>query len=291
MLKYRKQLKCRSSESDSTCSPKSEEENVHYCPDNSKFKVHRPRKLLPIPRGNSFYALAKQAECLQHNLAKAEIYYNKAIFHNDRAESAVKDLSSLLHQQGKTQEACTLLITHKSLFSDLTCYTNLLSTFQKQLTISKNMLNKNLKISNLPENCTEKFVKNLFENSVRIKEISFFSEKKYGKITFFCVVKFNSHSSARKTLESFLGWSRFKVQWVSANGEVIGEAHYAMQKISIYRKLTPTFDYMIFDREDEEYLYCVAVDNFYCSEEVDYKFEGLREDDLLGKALFAAICD
>jgi len=57
---------------------------------------------IPLPFGNLPYAKAKRAEYLQHNFQRAKYFYKKAIETNDRAESAVKDLASLLHQKGKT---------------------------------------------------------------------------------------------------------------------------------------------------------------------------------------------
>lgn len=54
-------------------------------------------KTLPIPRGNSPYAMAKRAEYEERNLRKAEYYYKQSIKIGERVESALKDLASVLH--------------------------------------------------------------------------------------------------------------------------------------------------------------------------------------------------
>ena len=51
----------------------------------------------PLPRGASAYAMAKRAEYIEKDLAKAEYLYKKAIRSKDRQASAVKDLAGLLH--------------------------------------------------------------------------------------------------------------------------------------------------------------------------------------------------
>src|SRR3569623_2047064 len=51
---------------------------------------------IPIPHGDTPYALAKQAEYKDHDYKLAEHYYKQAITQGDRTESAVKDLACLL---------------------------------------------------------------------------------------------------------------------------------------------------------------------------------------------------
>ena len=75
-------------------------------------------KNLPIPSGYSTYALAKRAEYVQKDLNLAKYYYHRAIAEGERTESAIKDLASLLHQEGKTQEACDLLLSCQYVFRD-----------------------------------------------------------------------------------------------------------------------------------------------------------------------------
>jgi hypothetical protein len=79
----------------------------------SKKRLELDLKHLPIPRGNSPYALAKRAEYEEKDLAKAEEYYKQAILQGERVESAIKDLASVMHQQGKTKDACEFLRKHR----------------------------------------------------------------------------------------------------------------------------------------------------------------------------------
>ena len=73
---------------------------------NSKAQVKLP---LPIPKGETYYAKAKIAEYQERDLDKAEYYYKLAIKKGERTVSAIKDLASLMHQRGKTKEACEFL--------------------------------------------------------------------------------------------------------------------------------------------------------------------------------------
>jgi len=216
---------------------------------------------LPIPKGNSPYALAKQAEYKERNPEKAEAYYKLAIENGERVESAIKDLASLLHQRGKTEEACQLLQKHKHLFYyDMEKFENLLGTLCKQVTKSGNSLKKSLKLSFLKPEDNQKTVRTLFSNSVRILEVSLDHEICEDKDNFFAILKFNSHSSARKTLEGFSHWDTFRIEWVSDTGEVLGDAHYARHKMEEYRKHNPTFDYLMFERDPKGYVLSMPVD-------------------------------
>jgi hypothetical protein len=108
------------------------------------------KKTFPLPRGNSNYAVAKRAEYVKKDLTEAEFYYKLAISGGERTESAVKDLAGILHQTGRTDEACVLLEKHKDLFVfEQEKYQNLLISLQKQIVPSGNSLNKSLKISDL----------------------------------------------------------------------------------------------------------------------------------------------
>mmetsp|Transcript_12362 Transcript_12362/g.18003 ORF Transcript_12362/g.18003 Transcript_12362/m.18003 type:complete len:303 (+) Transcript_12362:17-925(+) len=216
---------------------------------------------LPIPKGNSPYALAKQAEYKERNPEKAEAYYKLAIENGERVESAIKDLASLLHQRGKTEEACQLLQKHKHLFYyDMEKFENLYNTLQRQLVSNGNSLNKSLKISGLSSSDDEDSLRSLFANPVRIITVTFDYEICEDKENFFAILGFNSHSSARKTLEGFHHWDKYKVEWVNQHGEVVGDAHYARQKMEEYRKHHPTFDYVMFERDPKGYVLSLPVD-------------------------------
>lgn len=247
---------------------------------------------LPIPKGETPYALAKIAEYQDRDLDKAEYYYKLAIKKGERVISAVKDLASLMHQRGKTSQALEILAQNRHIFrNDAEKYNNLYTTLQKQLTASSNSLNKTLKISNLTANMREIDVKNLFENPVRIKKVEFASEESRKILNFFCYLRFNSHSSARKTLEGFKLWEKFKVEWVNAEGKTVGDAHYYRQKMEEYRKEHPTFDYQVFDRDPQGYVFCLPLDS---SPLVVLKQTSEQESEvqeLIGAGLFNTIFD
>lgn len=67
-----------------------------------------------VPKGNSYYCKAKREQHINKDLNKAEKFYKLAIRHRDKLESAVKDLATVLHQQGRTAEACKILEENKA---------------------------------------------------------------------------------------------------------------------------------------------------------------------------------
>jgi hypothetical protein len=193
-----------------------------------KFDLRRRSKRVlrtpqPLPRGDSAYAKAKKAEYTEKDLGKAEHFYKAAIAHGERVESAVKDLAGVLHQQGKTREACDVLMEYKGLFTDdQTKYDNLLQNLKKQVIPSGNCLNKSFRISGFDDAVRADDVRKLFRNSKRIREVEFVREDHQ----LFVVLKFASHSAARKTLEGFHCWDNHKVEWISVTGEISGEASF-----------------------------------------------------------------
>jgi len=243
---------------------------------------------LPLPKGSSPYALAKKAEYKERNLSKAEYLYKKAIKHGDRTKSAVKDLASLMHQRGKTNEACELLNSYKHLFSkDLTKFNNLYSTLQKHAN-SANAMHKSLKVSGLSAADDRETVLALFENPVRIKQVELQKEEN-SKQAFYAVLHFNSHSSARKTLEGYSSWDTHKVEWLNEAGVVVGDAHYARHKMEEYRKAHPPYEYVIFERDPNGYVLSMPVDGLG----VSVKHPDLEADDvkkLLGGSLYDILC-
>ncbi|CAG9316728.1 unnamed protein product [Blepharisma stoltei] len=174
----------------------------------------------PIPKGDSVYALGKKAEYIEKNLEKAADLYLKAINSNDRAESAIKDLVGVLHQQGKTFEALEILQKHENLFTNETeKYENIYKNLHQQLMFKGNRFNKLLKISPVKPFVKASFISSLFSKPQRINEI-----KIHGKG--YAILNFSSHSAARKTLESFRFWEKYKIEWVNVDGEVIGDAYF-----------------------------------------------------------------
>ena len=82
----------------------------------------------------SYYSLAKEAEFQMRNLKMAEFYYNLAIKNNERVDSAVKDLATVIHQRGRTEEACELLEKFRPLYrGDSQKYENLIKNLKKQV--------------------------------------------------------------------------------------------------------------------------------------------------------------
>ena len=164
-------------------------------------------------------------------------------------------------------------------------FQNLLASLENQLKCN-NSLSKSIKISNLEENMGKEEVVKMFSIKCRIEEVRFEREIEDGRLNFFCIVYFPSHSSARKALSGFGYWSKYCVEWVSESFEVICDAHYARQKIVTHRKATPTFDYVLFERETGEFLYSLAIDSKYLctqSEEIE------KPEELLGLSLFQEI--
>lgn len=228
-----------------------------------KPKTKESRIFYPIPKGDSPYAMAKKAEYIDKNLQKAEYFYKLAITENDRAESAIKDLAGVIHQQGKTLEAIQVLKQHKHLFaSDLTKYENLLQNLKRQVVQKGNRLNKLLKISPLPLNSNNTFILSLFSNSKRISDVELYNEGE----NLYAILKFATHSAARKTLESFIGWEKYKVEWISITGDSAGSAN---KKRGEGKKDRVLFVYKVFHRDPDSRALVLPLD----SEPVTGSFE------------------
>jgi len=57
-----------------------------------------------------------------------------AIRYHERLDSAIKDLATVLHQQGKTEEACKFLEEYRDYYrGDKVKYENLLINLRKQV--------------------------------------------------------------------------------------------------------------------------------------------------------------
>ncbi|CAG9312985.1 unnamed protein product [Blepharisma stoltei] len=250
----------------------------------------RDNDSLPIPKGDSPYALAKLAEYKERDLDKAEYYYNLTIKAGDRCESAIKDLASLLHQRGKTKEACNLLDKHRNLFkNDAERFENLYNTLKKQIVTTGNCLNKRLKLSGLKKDDDSDFVYSLFSNTMRIISVELKYEEIGTKEVYYAILDFSSHSSARKTLEGFHHWEEYKIEWIDYNGEVAGDAHYARHKMEEYRKHHPTFEYKVFDRDPKGYVLSMPIDGTAIQNGEKLKVDGLDVKNILGVSLFSTI--
>lgn len=245
-------------------------------------------KPLPIPKGNLPYARAKRAEYLERNLQKAEYYYRLAIESTDRAESAVKDLASLLHQQGRTAEAVNVLESNAHIIcEEYDKYKHLLDNLTKQLVPSANCLNKFLKISGLSAAAKVSDVMSLFTKREKIQEVELHTETANRLTSHYAVVKFCSHSAARKTLDAFQHWDSVKVEWMTEDGEVKGDANPRSFKIEQMKK-NPVFEYSLFERDPHNWILTMPVgeDRALCSSaNVDTRVCA----GLLGSELFSTI--
>ena len=81
-----------------------------------------------LPKGDGLYARAKRAQLVDLDLGAAEKLLKQAALTGDNAESAVKDLASLLNQQGRVDEAIALLEDSSKRAKDSSSYDNMLAT-------------------------------------------------------------------------------------------------------------------------------------------------------------------
>ena len=80
-----------------------------------------------LPKGMGPYARAKRAQLVDQDLDTAENLFKQAIRQRDKPESAVKDLASLLQQQGRVEDAIILLENNSKRFIG-SSYDNMLAT-------------------------------------------------------------------------------------------------------------------------------------------------------------------
>jgi len=86
-----------------------------------------------LPKGKGPYARAKRAQLVDQDLQAAENLFRAAIRERDKPESAIKDLASLLQQQGRGDDAVVLLAEHANRFRGVSPYDNMLATLYQQL--------------------------------------------------------------------------------------------------------------------------------------------------------------
>jgi hypothetical protein len=257
-------------------------------PDKLVFRSCKPKtlkkgkKAFPLPRGNSSYAIAKRAEYIKKDLTAAEHYYRRAIYAGDRVESAVKDLAGILHQKGRTDEACVLLERYAHLFvDDQAKFQNLLVSLKRQIVPTGNSLNKTLRITGLPK-CTTRFVTGLFTNMSRVTSVRLVPED------FEVFLDFPSHSAARKTLEGYKFWDIYQIDWISTTGEVMGDANFMKNR-------TP-FRYRVCLEDPNNKALTIPVDEprevVAVVGSIEYEAIGDSQAQLLiGSSLFADICE
>ena len=69
----------------------------------------------------------------------------------------------------------------------------------------------------LPKN-----IPSLFKNPSRISDVTLHNDGNDR----YAIVKFASHSAARKTVDGFNNWEEYSVEWVNHLGEVVGDANF-----------------------------------------------------------------
>ena len=94
----------------------------------SKVKQATSRGQIALPAGSGPYARAKRAQLADRDLQTAERLLNQAIRSDDNRESAIKDLASLLQQQGRVAEAIVLLEEYSRDIDGISPYDNMLAT-------------------------------------------------------------------------------------------------------------------------------------------------------------------
>jgi len=104
-----------------------------------------------IPKGPNPFARAKRIQLVEKDLKQAAELFREAIRQGDNVESAVKDLSQLLVQLGKPDEAIQVLERNRDLISDQQSVDNMLIGFYQnagQYDKAISLLNKKLKKAN-----------------------------------------------------------------------------------------------------------------------------------------------
>ena len=178
------------------------------------------------------------------NLPKAEKYYRLAIKNKERLESSIKDLATVLHQQGKTEEAIALLENNRHIcIKHADRLENLLMNLKKQAQPSGNFYNRTLVLFNCPFDFDEAKVKSLFKNTTRIIQVEFQSDEAVSNllnsfeideqtlqdkptliIPRACLINFSSNSGARKTLETLIDQETYTFYWMNTEGKIKGKA-------------------------------------------------------------------
>jgi hypothetical protein len=156
-------------------------------------------------------------------------------------ESSLKDLATVLHQQGKTEEACQFLEDNRHLCAKhISKLDNLISNLKKQVQPSGNFFNRTLALFNYPEGFDDQKLKDLFKNSTRIIQIIFTQIDDLNKLLSTyegeeadrpqikemkaCFVHFSSNSGARKTLETLIEQEVYQFYWVNTENRVVNKA-------------------------------------------------------------------
>ncbi|KAL4473523.1 hypothetical protein ABPG74_022387 [Tetrahymena malaccensis] len=199
-----------------------------------------------LSENNNLYLEAKKCELNDQDLDKAVYYYTKCLEFNQKRDSALKDLATVYHKQGKTQLALELLLKEKENYQgDLKTYENLICTLEKQLVPTGKVYLKFILLYNQNKECiTSNDINNIFPKIKKVKQMYYFRDFSLlnpiqdGQSSI-CLLEFNSYSNAKKIIEGSMinQSSSIKCFLVDIMGKV---------KIHIY-------DNKNFDRELIEY--------------------------------------
>jgi tetratricopeptide (TPR) repeat protein len=99
----------------------------------TEIKEQIRKRGIGLPKGRGPYARAKRAQLAHQDLASAEQLLRLAIKQGDNRESAIKDLASLLLQQGRSEEAVKLLESESGALRGKGPYANMLASVYQQL--------------------------------------------------------------------------------------------------------------------------------------------------------------
>jgi len=240
--------------------------------------VRRPhpsdsRHLFPIPKGDTPYSRAKRYEYVDKDLSKAAFFYQKAIEEGDRAESAVKDLAGVLHQQGQTSKACETLERYRHLFAaEPAKFDNLLLNLKKQ--VPANTLScKFLKLTGVRDSDTPTSLRRLFTNPNRIHSLVL-----YGEATErYALLQFATHSAARKSIDSFASKDTYKLEWVVGGKTEDGRSDGLI------------FNYVLFSPASTQDVFPIPVDASETEDQPSSAPLDFPEADLLGAALVVSL--
>mmetsp|Transcript_16763 Transcript_16763/g.14662 ORF Transcript_16763/g.14662 Transcript_16763/m.14662 type:complete len:303 (+) Transcript_16763:2-910(+) len=196
-------------------------------------------------KATNYYNIAKHAEQYEKNFAKAEQYYVLAFQNKERLDSTVKDLATVMHQQGKTAQAIQFLEENRQFCKKAQQQKigNLIESLKKQLIPAGNFLNKILAVFNVPAHQNAEGIKNLFGITNRIESVQFIDGKENvdavlqgyepiqgrwfakpeDKTNRACLFHFSSNSGARRTIDS-LKDDTIQFYWMSVKGKIVRKA-------------------------------------------------------------------
>lgn len=124
----------------------------------------------------------------------------------------------------------------------------------------------------------------MFGNPLRIDKVEIKLIKGYRAAFVFFV----SHSSARKTVESFLHFDSYNVEWVDEQYQVLENANPGLHK-SEYRRKNPPFTYKLFERDPDNWYLTLPIDTKMPSSICDNEESIKSPCTLLGQALYCEI--